>query len=66
MANQSFEEMGYEVRIKGHEGYELDADNDNQHEGDETPSVAASDVDHYRTLKLHQRTPTRAKKIWRY
>lgn len=43
-ANSQFEELGYDVRVKVHEGYELEATNDNQ-EAFETPSVEASDVD---------------------
>lgn len=43
-ANSQFEELGYDVRVKVHDGYELDATNDNQ-EALETSSVAASDVD---------------------
>lgn len=45
VANEAFEELGYDVRVKVHEGYDLEAENDNQAEADETPSVEASDVD---------------------
>ncbi|GAK69348.1 hypothetical protein RRU01S_04_01700 [Agrobacterium rubi TR3 = NBRC 13261] len=45
VANEAFEELGYDVRVKVHEGYEVEAVKDNHEEAPETPSVGASDVD---------------------
>lgn len=49
-ANSQFEELGYDVRVKVHDGYELEATNDNQ-EALETPSVEASDVDNLQDIE---------------
>lgn len=45
VANQAFEEMGYDVRVKVHEGYELQAENDNVQEPAQEPLDERHDVD---------------------
>lgn len=45
VANEAFLEMGYDVQVKVHEGYALEADNDNAQEEAQEAIDEASDVD---------------------